>query len=296
MLGMHRSGTSVITRVVNLLGLRVCREDDLYTAPDNPDGHWESISLVAFNDRLLHLSGGTLSAPPTLPPRWECQPRVMALHREAQRVFQHAHPWSSWVWKDPRTCLTLPFWRRVLPGDPVALFMYREPLEAARSLQQRDGFGKAHGLALWERYARSALQAAAGLPLVVVRFRELTADPVAAVTTLRGQLAALGAEVTGDVAAAAGAVRPGRTASRRPELALAADPDATGAQRALLAAIGALPPAADRFVPPELGAESATTTELLTALRARRPAGPARPAWRAAARGLLGARRRPVRN
>src|SRR3954447_18430199 len=53
-LGMHRSGTSAATRVINLLGAHLCRADDLL--PDlrgNPRGHWESSTLVDVNDRLL---------------------------------------------------------------------------------------------------------------------------------------------------------------------------------------------------------------------------------------------------
>lgn len=65
-LGMHRSGTSAVTRVVNLLGLPLCRRDDLYLAADNPAGHWESTSVVGVNDALLAEMGGPCWAPPVL--------------------------------------------------------------------------------------------------------------------------------------------------------------------------------------------------------------------------------------
>lgn len=276
-LGMHRSGTSVVTRVISLLGLRLCRPDDLYTAPDNPTGHWESISLVAVNDRLLRQAGGTFTAPPDLPDGWERQPVATAAAERARAVFGYAYPTGPWVWKDPRTCLTLPFWRAVLPDDLVAVYVHREPLEVAASLARREGLGKARAIAMWERYARSGLRAAAGLPVAVVRFQDLLAGPEAAAGRIMTQLAELGVAVTGDVSTAARAVSRDLPASRRPGLTLAGDRDATAAQCALLAAIDALPATARRFAPPDLGAESSSTTELLTALRAcAGRAGPAR--------------------
>ena len=42
-----------------------------------------------------------------------------------------AHP--PVVMKDPRLCLTLPLWRRALARDPVAILVYRDPVEVALS-------------------------------------------------------------------------------------------------------------------------------------------------------------------
>ncbi len=47
--GMHRSGTAA----VNLLGVPVGRADDIYSAKDNPSGHWESRRLSALNSMIL---------------------------------------------------------------------------------------------------------------------------------------------------------------------------------------------------------------------------------------------------
>jgi len=290
-LGMHRSGTSVMTRVINLLGLPLCREDDIYTAPDNPTGHWESASLVAFNDRLLDLFGGRFIAPAAMSDGWESDPAAVVLREEADEVFSRAHPTTAWVWKDPRTCLTLPFWRSVWPHAPVAVYVHREPLEVALSLRRRDGLGKAHCVALWERYARSSLRGAAGLPLVSVQFDELMADPVAAVAELGEHLARLGVPVVSDVGQAARFVAAKQAASG--PVSLADDPDATCTQRSLLAAISALPRTCDPFAPPELGAESASTTELLAAIRERRGHDPT---LRAAAREVWPAFRRAARS
>jgi hypothetical protein len=59
--GMHRSGTSATTRVLNLFGLSLCEEKDLWLSlPGNETGYWESSSLSRFNERLLTAAGGRL--------------------------------------------------------------------------------------------------------------------------------------------------------------------------------------------------------------------------------------------
>jgi hypothetical protein len=266
---MHRSGTSAITRVINLLGLPLCNASDIASGPDNPTGHWESASLMRFNDQLLQALGGKHDAPPVMDHGWEKHKIAADLCGEGAAIFRRVHVTKSWVWKDPRTCLTLPFWRVIWSGVPVAIFVHREPLEISLSLNSRDGIGKAHCIALWERYTRSALQNAKGLPLVTVRFGEVMADPVRAIAQLRHHLVALGVFIPGDIHEAAQFVSSEQATSRHMNLRLADDRDATGAQRSLLATIDSLPRVSSSFAVPDLGGESASTTELLSAVRER---------------------------
>lgn len=59
-LGMHRSGTSLITRVLNLLGVYLGPEEHLITAnADNPKGFWEHDLFKRRNDEILERLGGT---------------------------------------------------------------------------------------------------------------------------------------------------------------------------------------------------------------------------------------------
>ena len=63
--GMHRSGTSAVTRVINLLGVPLGRADDIYSAEDNPSGHWESRQLCAVDNLILRVFGGfDMAMPP----------------------------------------------------------------------------------------------------------------------------------------------------------------------------------------------------------------------------------------
>jgi hypothetical protein len=81
------------------------------------------------------------------------------------------------VWKDPRLCLLLPYWRTLLPVPPAAVFVWRNPLAVAHSLHRRDGMPLVVGLALWERYNRAALAGLVGLDTYNVDFDDAVADP-----------------------------------------------------------------------------------------------------------------------
>ncbi len=178
-LGMHRSGTSAATRVVSLLGLSLCRPEDLLRGHvGNERGHWECAPLVAANDALLE----QVSA------RWWCPPdsaaQIASLAEELDRaeaartMLAASYTSEPWVWKDPRLCLTLPFWRRILPEGPPTIWVLRHPAQVATSMQSRDGITRRFGLAIWERYMTLAAEAAAGLPLWVTTYADLVHDPV----------------------------------------------------------------------------------------------------------------------
>jgi hypothetical protein len=157
-LGMHRSGTSVIARAVNLLGVDLGAEEHMHRPrADNPNGFWENGNLVALNDELLSRHGGTWDEPPVLPPDWQFAPELEDCRRRARELIRNEFGSSPhWGWKDPRTCLTLPFWTQFL--DRVSyIICLRNPVDVARSLQARDGFSPDKSLNLWLLYIGAAL-------------------------------------------------------------------------------------------------------------------------------------------
>jgi hypothetical protein len=176
---MHRSGTSVLTGVLGGLGLALPSEDYWWgPLPSNPE-HFESASMVNFDDRLLEFLEGSWDVPPDLPPGWEARPSVQAFDDEARRAAATAFPGDGpLVWKDPRACLLLPYWRRLLPRPWAAVLMWRTPMEVACSLHDRNGLSPALGIALWEHYNRVALAELEGTPVYVTSYEELLGDPV----------------------------------------------------------------------------------------------------------------------
>ena len=56
-LGMHRSGTSALTRVLSLAGAELPRTMMRLRAADNPTGFWESVKLMEIHDAALEALG-----------------------------------------------------------------------------------------------------------------------------------------------------------------------------------------------------------------------------------------------
>jgi hypothetical protein len=111
----------------------------------NKRGHWESDEGLAINDLLLRYSGGSWDRPPS-------KLRSAPFIRMKMRGFLgRLHRNGTAVWKDPRTVLTFPLWRPLIRRC-IVLATIRHPVSVARSLQRRDGFDLARGLALWHDY------------------------------------------------------------------------------------------------------------------------------------------------
>jgi hypothetical protein len=182
-LGMHRSGTSALTRVLNLLGLDAGRDVLMGASESNPTGHWEVERLTSFNDRLLDELGGRWNAPPPTAREVLALMADGPLGDEAAELHAEAFTDTSWVWKDPRVCLLLPFWRLVLARndrpEPHVVVALRDPHEVAGSLHARDGMSTAYALALWERYTRTLLADLDGERAYFVPYERLLAEPEA---------------------------------------------------------------------------------------------------------------------
>ena len=177
-LGMHRSGTSALTRVLNLIGVELGADEALTTEPvaDNPKGYWEHHELTAISDAILKRPGGSWDEPPLLPPGWEAAAAIDDLRQLAHQSIQNQFAAVQlWGWKDPRTCLTLPFWQQLLP-DMRYVICLRNPVDVARSLAHRDHLSAAKSSNLWLTYVSSALHHTEGKPRLVIFYEDLMDD------------------------------------------------------------------------------------------------------------------------
>jgi hypothetical protein len=162
--GMMRSGTSLLARVLNLLGVDFgpgVNEEEVRRAATlaNEKGFWENGAIERLNNELLAALGGSALAPPAVPDGWEQRPELKPLREQAARIIARELPGSGAVgWKDPVTSLTLPFWRRVAPIAATVLCL-RDPLEVARSLAAVQGTDEETGARLWLAYVIGAFRA-----------------------------------------------------------------------------------------------------------------------------------------
>jgi hypothetical protein len=270
---MHRSGTSTASRLLGLAGAAVpsAARPGRLSNDANARGFWEVRPLTDLNEEVLHALDGEWSAPPPLPQGWLDDPRLDRLRRRGATLARRYLSTPGAVWKDPRLCLTLPFWSGVIPQDAPAMLVVRNPLEIAASLSSRDGFDLAVGVALWERYLHSALDVLARRPVLVVSYERAVADPAAMVAAMRAWLIASGAPVRNagspeEIAAFVGAeLRHSQFGDDDVERDARLSDEQKALHRALVALAGVHP----SFEPPALSPH-ATGDELLETRRAER--------------------------
>jgi GT2 family glycosyltransferase/glycosyltransferase involved in cell wall biosynthesis len=190
-LGMHRSGTSMVARLLNMMGAYFAPEGtSLGANQENPKGFWERRDVWALDDMVLHSAGAdwhrvsdfTLERIPAA--------ALAQFKMEAAKIILDMDAHRPWFLKEPRFCLLAPLWLDLLEV-PVCVIVNRSPIEVARSLQMRNGFPIAVGLALWECYNIAALNATRGQRRIQINHADLMADPVGAVRHLQENLDAL---------------------------------------------------------------------------------------------------------
>ncbi len=196
-LGMHRSGTSAVISLLRLMGLWAGEEDDFPPADEhNQAGYWEHRGVWSVDEAILRSLGASWSEAADLDLSRLGGKLGARLAERARETVRDLDRHGSWVVKDPRLCLLLPFWREILER-PVCVLVHREPLPVARSLAARDGLPISYGIALWEQYTRAALASTQGLPRILISHRELMADPAATLRRLHAHLARHRPELAG---------------------------------------------------------------------------------------------------
>lgn len=194
--GMHRSGTSVVARLLNMIGAYVGPEGSgLAANAENPKGFWERTDIVALNDRILAEADARWFDPYPWLTRSPVAPSATVSRAIRERLVDlDGH--RPWFIKDPRLCLTLATW---LPHceRPVVVVCSRDAAAVASSLVKHStslGFrlSREEADALWETYARSLLQAIDGIDSIYVRYEDVLASPMKAVEHLYAELGRAG--------------------------------------------------------------------------------------------------------
>lgn len=145
MIGMHRSGTSLISRVLGELGVNMGKKTEMND---------ESTLFQGLNDWMLSQSGASWDNPCSIElllnnPEIRLaveeylrnmlnSPRVIS-HIGLAKYIRYNSLWNlptSWGWKDPRNTFTLPIWLDLFPNAKV-VHVYRHGLDVSNSLLVR---------------------------------------------------------------------------------------------------------------------------------------------------------------
>lgn len=191
-LGMHRSGTSAITRALSVLGVRLGEHLMPPTPGVNEKGYFEDLDIHALNSEMLQ----------ALSMAWHSLTRIEAHHvallREQGYVTRalgllrtKLQEHGTYGFKDPRVAKLLPFWSEVFANgefDVSFVIALRNPLSVADSLTKRDSFEKEKSHLLWLEHLMNALLHSQGARRVFVDYDHFLADAPSALASLSEHL------------------------------------------------------------------------------------------------------------
>jgi hypothetical protein len=194
-LGMHRSGTSMLSGLLHTSCGYTVGGPLIGSAFDNEKGFFERIDVVLQNDEFMNAQGVWWSA--------------NVINYDSEKALQDKKDGSidfdkygkpaleflntpknaPWLQKDPRMCITLKTWLKLMSNEPAVVFTYRHPLEVAMSLKKREkDFPLEKGLRLWIVYNMRAIQNSRGLCMVKSSNEAILADPVNEVQRISDEL------------------------------------------------------------------------------------------------------------
>jgi len=142
-LGMHRSGTTMLSKILEQLGVFMgWRKEE----------NNEAIFFLKFNDWILKQANATWDNPYNYTLAGEDFKNLMAeladkyiksIRRLEYLGFKKFLKYKNlkeldfpWGWKDPRNTFTIDIWLKVFP-DAKIIHIYRNPIDVAESLRNR---------------------------------------------------------------------------------------------------------------------------------------------------------------
>jgi hypothetical protein len=178
--GMHRSGTSALTRTLNLLGARMGYSLQ-EAGDDNVKGYWEPSEVVEIHEQLFEDLGFRHDTYLGLTDdQLNCQAGAIARDR-LQRFVEKSFSGDDTIAivKDPRICRLIPLWREALAPagfEANIILPIRNPLEVALSLQTRNGYHINKGLLMWLRHVLVAERDSRACRRTIVTYDQLMTD------------------------------------------------------------------------------------------------------------------------
>jgi hypothetical protein len=177
-LSMHRSGTSALAGALVRLGFQAPKRG-VDASADNPQGFYEPAALVAVNYCILAKAGFHWNTCYRYEPRALPAPTALFTAEAARLLSGEFSEPTSFVIKDPRLCMTLPFWLPALHAtgaDLRVVLMLRHPAEVTRSLEQRNQISDTEAAALWLHHTLEAEALTRHLPRGFVTYEGLLDD------------------------------------------------------------------------------------------------------------------------
>ena len=179
-LGMHRCGTSAITRGLEVMGVPLGDRLMLPDAGNNDKGFWEDIDINELNVEMLRALGNDWHQLSLLKKEDFAQLKRDGFFQRAAALLQQKTLHTPiFGFKDPRISKLLAFWKEVFDAgyyDVSYILAVRHPISVALSLANRNGIDMEKSHLLWLIHVIKSLSGIEGNDFVVVDYDKLLQD------------------------------------------------------------------------------------------------------------------------
>jgi len=201
-LGMHHSATSVLSRILIMMGFWGGEIDDFLIKASDPRKFWERRDVVQAEQWLINQ---VVPAKDHEGPRWTGygydSSRITELHAtkfgiEVKKIIDKLNEHRPWFTKDPRMCLMFDRWKEHLDA-PACLVVYRHPVVLAkRSMVRFEGLRLNQWIQLWENYTLAALESCRDVPTTLISQSQLEDDAFLTLKSFYYELGRLGFDIS----------------------------------------------------------------------------------------------------
>ena len=179
-LGMHRSGTSLMTGLLNIFGVYL--GGNFYVHQDsNEKGHFEHNGIWNIDEDILGELGSFSEGYDEFPKNWHKTKNILIYKDKIKKIIiRDFDKLDLFALKDSRISVLLPLYLDIfkeLKIEPLFIIMKRKEIEIAKSLKIRNNLSFSHSIKLFKRYYDSVEKYTKGCKKVYVEFDELVQDP-----------------------------------------------------------------------------------------------------------------------
>ncbi|RYL97859.1 hypothetical protein EWH99_13250 [Sporolactobacillus sp. THM7-7] len=178
-LGNGRSGTSVLTRALNFMGVDLGNDKFLKPRKENPKGFFENETIINLHKKI----GSKIRYRPAsrgYEHSRKIQPYKEELRNYVQKQFIDTGK-PVWGWKDPRTNDYLALWQDILHKlhvEPHYIIIIRNPIDVVASNKRAWNRDETWALRQWQVRTLLSLRDTYGGKRVIVSYEQLFHHPL----------------------------------------------------------------------------------------------------------------------
>jgi len=194
-LGFARSGTSVITRGLNALGIDLGDHIKEHKQQNrwNPTGFFEDEEVIYhINAKVYNQLGHRIRGIPIIAKNAFYQQELSSLKNDTiHRLRQRFSKTDHWGFKNPSSAKIIPFWQSVFDAEKIKdhyIIALRNPLSSASSFANLTDVDLETGLLLWLTHLIPIIDETMGRQRIVVSYEMMMQDPKKQLLRIKSQL------------------------------------------------------------------------------------------------------------